>query len=288
VLLVGLAACNQVFGIDDTAALADFDEDMDGSPDVEDNCIDVANPSQADEDEDTVGDACDNCPLIVNPTQDDVGDGDGIGDVCDSHATRSGDCLALFDSFDDQPAIEEHWLISEPAQVRAEAGHVVIRGSVAVPVAILARDAMGALVGQFDVQLLGRVEPFTSGGLAALSGMGASQGYYCSLRVDNSVPQLEAAAVARDPIEVADDNFLVGTPVGVQFLVRLTVDEVAPTLREVTCRVEYGLAVGTGKLPTTEQSPGVPGIGGTTEFRVDGVAAYRFRPNMACPPPILR
>ncbi len=86
------------------------DQDGDGVPDEEDNCIDVPNPDQTDTDGDTLGDACDdedpleppppddgpgpdsdgdshpdgldNCPDTANPDQEDH-DADGLGDRCD-------------------------------------------------------------------------------------------------------------------------------------------------------------------------------------------------------------
>jgi hypothetical protein len=58
------------------------DEDNDGIDDSEDNCLGLANPSQADQDEDGYGDACDVCPNDADPDQADS-DEDGIGDACD-------------------------------------------------------------------------------------------------------------------------------------------------------------------------------------------------------------
>ena len=75
------------------------DSDSDGVPDVQDNCVSVANPDQADVNNNGRGDACDdydfdgvinaqdNCPNNPNANQADT-DGDGIGDVCDPDESR--------------------------------------------------------------------------------------------------------------------------------------------------------------------------------------------------------
>jgi hypothetical protein len=78
------------------------DRDNDGVPNVDDNCPDLANSSQANQDGDAAGDACDddddndgiadaadNCPLAYNPDQADY-DGDNIGNVCDRDADGDG------------------------------------------------------------------------------------------------------------------------------------------------------------------------------------------------------
>ena len=89
---------------------ANGDTDLDGVPDLEDNCASADNADQSDQDLDFVGDACDNCTLAPNPAQLDVdtdtvgdvcdncpsdsnlaqidGDGDGVGDVCDNCVTE--------------------------------------------------------------------------------------------------------------------------------------------------------------------------------------------------------
>lgn len=62
--------------------LAENDDDMDGIPNLLDNCPGDSNADQADGDSDAIGDACDNCPSAYNPDQADT-DTDGIGDACD-------------------------------------------------------------------------------------------------------------------------------------------------------------------------------------------------------------
>lgn len=75
------------------------DTDMDGTPDIKDNCVSVRNPNQADVNSNEVGDDCedfdldrvinskDNCPGVANTNQRDT-DGDKVGDACDKQESR--------------------------------------------------------------------------------------------------------------------------------------------------------------------------------------------------------
>jgi len=74
-----LCACNQVYGIVETAGL---DSDRDGVTDDADNCPLAANRDQRDGDGDDLGDACD--PCVAGPQSALDGDGDGVDDACDA------------------------------------------------------------------------------------------------------------------------------------------------------------------------------------------------------------
>ncbi|MDP2951426.1 MAG: thrombospondin type 3 repeat-containing protein [bacterium] len=75
------------------------DVDLDGVPDIKDNCVLIANPDQKDTDQNGRGDVCDdfdqdgivnsqdNCPNHPNRNQEDF-DGDGKGDACDKEESR--------------------------------------------------------------------------------------------------------------------------------------------------------------------------------------------------------
>ncbi|MEM7363664.1 MAG: CFI-box-CTERM domain-containing protein [Pseudomonadota bacterium] len=92
----GVPDTEDAFPLDPTRSVDDAtDTDMDGEPDVSDNCIDIANASQTDTDGDGQGDACDNdddndlvpdanddLPLDANESVDT--DGDGIGNNADT------------------------------------------------------------------------------------------------------------------------------------------------------------------------------------------------------------
>ncbi|MBL8916622.1 MAG: thrombospondin type 3 repeat-containing protein [Archangium sp.] len=98
------------------------DGDGDGVFDPYDNCVSIANATQANVDFDALGDACDsssnttdtdgdrvpddsdNCPAVANTTQQDT-DHDGLGDECDSVADPDTDGDLIIDARDNCPMV---------------------------------------------------------------------------------------------------------------------------------------------------------------------------------------
>ena len=68
------------------------DIDNDGISDINDNCIEIANPEQTNSDTDWPGDACDNCPNVANLNQADA-NGNGIGDACEVQENCPETCV---------------------------------------------------------------------------------------------------------------------------------------------------------------------------------------------------
>jgi hypothetical protein len=191
-LILAGAGCNAVFGIDQTELVpitAPPDQDLDGTPDTEDNCPSIPNPSQLDLDADGLGDPCDNCPLIANSTQADEADRDGIGDQCDPHPDEPGDCLVLLDSVRDAEALARRWRLDGSGAVRVARDGVVLEAASTERVRWIALEPGGAdLVGTFDVQARGRAT-FTGAGdsIALLSNApDAMNGFSCSVEHSDS------------------------------------------------------------------------------------------------------
>ncbi len=82
------------------------DQDGDGIPDDEDNCVEAKNSNQSDGDQDGVGDECDNCAETDNPKQEDEDD-NGIGDVCTDFADEYTGAFSCDCSIVSSPSFEE-------------------------------------------------------------------------------------------------------------------------------------------------------------------------------------
>jgi hypothetical protein len=303
-LVVALAGCNQVFGVDPTRLLPDANPDRDGDQVANDgdNCVDVPNPSQSDDDDDGIGDRCDNCPFVENAKQFD-GDGDGVGDTCDPHPLHSADCVFMVDTFDDPSAFDAHWHVvtnvaTPPApaagEVRIEAG-----GDDAYFV-MLPRDGAGnVLDGVYDVHALLRA-PLTMGGAEVgvvssfAAGTSNRYGYLCTtlaplFGIDSHVQAYGA------PLPAGIPGLASGTmstrPLGDRLLVRLGVeDEAAQPL--IRCRADHGVALGVATVDngmTPVWTDGEPGVAIFEEsVTVLGVAIYRYTPGGTCAPPEIR
>jgi hypothetical protein len=105
-LVLVLAACNQVYGLDETIGPPPLDSDKDGIADEDDNCVLVANDGQANADDDTFGDVCDPCPM--GPQSGIDVDEDGVDDSCDACAmgvNHDEDGDGLLDGCDNCPGV---------------------------------------------------------------------------------------------------------------------------------------------------------------------------------------
>jgi thrombospondin type 3 repeat protein len=122
-VVVLLAGCNAVLGLDPTVTDQTSDRDGDGIADDLDNCPDFASTDLTDTDGDGLGDPCDPCSWPSDPARDDDGDGaataadncpgvagaqtdgdgDGVGDACDPQPGKH-DKLRCFTDFSADPA----------------------------------------------------------------------------------------------------------------------------------------------------------------------------------------
>lgn len=92
-LVVGLAACNQVYGLDETTIR---EMAIDAPPDLEDEDLDAA-PNEFD-----------NCPGIVNVDQRDS-DGDQVGDLCDPNPMSAVDRIVVRHMFNRRLIDPDAW-----------------------------------------------------------------------------------------------------------------------------------------------------------------------------------
>ena len=112
--LLGLAACDAVFGLERDAVPRDADGDPDAPVDgdalpyptnggIAPGTCWSSIAAMHDEDADGVLDGCDNCPARANGDQKDA-DFDGVGDACDPHLIWAIEKIAWFDAFGALPA----------------------------------------------------------------------------------------------------------------------------------------------------------------------------------------
>jgi hypothetical protein len=286
-------ACTAVFEIEPTALVPETDTDQDGTADAIDNCPALEN-DQLDEDEDGVGDACDNCALVANPDQEAIGDGDPVGDACDAHPDRDGDCLALLDLFGDSTSFEAHWDVLLPGAsampaIAARDGVVEIAPADGDTAVIAARDPDGVLSGELDVIGRARVT-ITTGGLYAMSNISSpGSGYGCGFSHDATAGELAVFITSSAGSSGNRWQYSIhGEPVGSETLLRL-VPPSSATADRLICRVDHGLAPGVGSSGALFMPVGgVPGVRVQTDrVELAAIAAYRFQPGTACPAPIV-
>lgn len=152
---------------------ANQDLDGDGVPNATDNCLAVANASQANEDGDSFGDLCDPCPPYTDNSD---ADGDGVGDACDPNpnASASPNHLRLFEGFHAAPpwTMSGTWTTSGDAiQVNAGSGAATLstpapsaRETVSASVTVIASNAGGVpSIGVVDASISCRLMNNVSG-----------------------------------------------------------------------------------------------------------------------------
>lgn len=297
---VVVAACNPAFQIEATDLLPDaappVDTDGDTVADIEDNCPAAPNAAQSDEDEDGVGDACDNCPVVANPNQERDGDADDVGDHCDPRPTIAGDCLILFDSFDDAGAFAAHWTVhAETAPMTTAApGHVSIAPMNTLPIALVARDDDGAiLLGPHDVQAITRGTPTLNGQVAAVTRAGSGQsGYVCGVqqRFSTSGVEVLTGSYSEGGPSAYSSNALFTEVTSTIGLWRLLTPQGSDS-RLLRCRAELGSAAGNIEN-LTDPTYDPPAMGGSgvritkDPFDVRAVALYQVA--STCPAPLRR
>jgi hypothetical protein len=292
------AACNQVYGLDPTLSVdgstsdALADEDHDGTPDLTDNCVGLAN-DQADEDADGRGNVCDNCPLFANADQDDF-DGEGVGDVCDPQPKTPNDCLIVFDSFDNAGAFAQHWRVLADATANATAEplaeSIVLHPKLDRELTLIALDDAGMpLLGTFDVQMIGRADLTTGSAAVGTRILARNDGYWGGVGGDTPVDNVQISASSTS----GGATWLTGMStarVGNRFAIRMITDNPAALRASMHVRVDYGVSLGTLDITSDLDvaASGSPGIVATLDdIEVLAFVAYRRQPP-PCPPPLMR
>jgi hypothetical protein len=302
-----LAGCNAIYGLDDTGLEepVDVDADDDGIDDEIDNCPIDHNDLQEDEDEDGVGNACDNCPLVANARQTDI-DVDSVGDNCDPHPLLFGDCLVLFDSFDNRGAFEANWEV-----VDSEAAAVVTPGNGVVDVdatAVFGRMFLAArnVSGAFDVHGVMETTVTADGAYVAVASsilpppapQGIEPHYGCGLAAPSTskTPSAKVESAGTDFGALSITTGLASSPIGSVLTARLQRFAPDATLH-LRCRVEYGVAASVIgiDLRTVPQPQdlreGRPGLMVTAaHVELRGIAVYGYTPtsSMECAPAVRR
>ena len=281
VLVVG---CNQVYSLEPTrqrdAALTETlpDGDGDGIPDVADNCPMIANSPQSDIDRDLRGDLCDECPLIASAPSGDE-DKDGIGDLCDPHPLVIGDCLLLVDTFRDAAAFKTQWTVTRSeiqSTVTVESGGLVIRPFMPGSTVLVTENTTSGMLA--NVAVLGTA-PDKVANVAAISSHNGAVSYGCRL-VQPSVAA-DGPGTGTTPIS----GLVPPDQIGDQFLLRLFVSDakVVPRAIDVSCRVDYGISVGTEGRPTEPVITGTAGLKVvSTPATISAVGIVVFQPDVAC------
>jgi hypothetical protein len=279
VLVLAVAGCNQIYGLDATqfvevdAPPPPPDRDEDGAPDAFDNCPDLPNADQHDEDRDTVGDACDDCPHIADGRQDDF-DQDRVGDACDPNPASAGDCLRIFDSFTDASAFAQRWTKLGAGSAVPMPDFVAMSGAVTF--------ASTELSGRvFDVQVVGTADPQMQGSVGAGSNFRTgSDGHACEVQRATDVADVGARLESQGGTPTVDTRPMSSTPVGATLELRMTRGPAALQGASITCRAEYGVAVGVaqasvGGIAGSYQTAGSPGVRTThPAARIEAIAIF--------------
>lgn len=287
-----VAGCNAAFDIDETGVIPapDDDRDDDGVSNVEDNCPDDPNELQSDDDGDSLGDACDSCPLVEDASDLDS-DGDSVGDACDPHPLDIGDCLALYESFDDPSSLANRWQVESNmvADVVATPGSVRITSPIDDQyTALFPLDEAGVrLTGNYDVQAVALTSSPATGAEVSIAAnvTQVGRGYLChalAYALPNTIGSVMAYSYPETGLIATASGSFSARPVGNRMLLRL-VPRSAENVPFPGCRIDFGAAVGVASMKSrvgiADITVGSPALV-VWEETVDvvGYALYRYTP----------